>query len=141
MISINSTLYRGANARNQTIYTWLANATLPSLDDMDIAPLLAYLVHPLGFVAKDLYLGSVQFGCETLYATNQLNFSVASFEADMAVAAGDGTGTPLPTATRIAARDVVTSGAAGRSMGPTDWGSGWALVMPLWLALFWGLWW
>ncbi|SMQ49967.1 unnamed protein product [Zymoseptoria tritici ST99CH_3D1] len=72
-------LYHGRNARRQTVYTWLANRTMSTID-MDYAPLLGVLVDR-GLISKKVYLGSVMWGIETSYATQKMNFTVDSFGA------------------------------------------------------------
>ena len=61
------------------VYTWLANRTMTNID-MDCAPLLGVLLEK-GLISSTVYLGTLQWGIETSYADDKMNFSVESFEA------------------------------------------------------------
>lgn len=79
------------------MYSWVTNQTLTTFE-LDVAPLFGYLWENEG-VPGDVYLGVVQFGTETFYSKNQMNFSVSSYEARIERTIPDSAGTGVPTAT------------------------------------------
>jgi len=132
----SSTLYTGTNGE-QTVYTWLANSTVGSIQNMDISPLLRYLVDT-GLLAGDLYLGTVQFGCETLYSgSKQMNFSVKSYSADIVSSQTVGDSS-YPTKTLLKATTIAERSVSSAPTLREATSGPWALLFPVTLA-FWAL--
>ncbi|KAK5364852.1 hypothetical protein LTR20_008788 [Exophiala xenobiotica] len=70
-------LFHGNNTQNQTVFSWLPETNLTAVD-ADYSPLLHYLWQ-FGFMPKDIYLGTLQFGTEQFHATNEVLFRAANY--------------------------------------------------------------
>lgn len=68
----------------------------------DVAPLMGFLVDQQ-HLPSNVYLGTIQFGSETFYADNQMNFSVSAFSAYVETTAGSGAGLPHPSSVHTSA--------------------------------------
>jgi hypothetical protein len=99
---------------------------------MDFAPLLGYLSYAK-MVSSDVFLGSVQFGQESFYSPIEMNFSIASFEADLETINAKSTGTQtvkgtLPVATQVPTGTGHHNLASAPRGSPLDVGLGIACV-------------
>lgn len=74
---MNSFLFQGNNTQNQTVYSWLPETNLTTID-ADYSPLVHYLWQN-SFMPKDLYLGTLQFGTESFHATNEVLFRAGNY--------------------------------------------------------------
>jgi hypothetical protein len=74
---LRSFLFHGNNTQNQTVFSWLPETNLTTVD-ADYSPLIHYLWQ-FGFVPKDIYLGTLQFGTEQFHATNEVLFRAANY--------------------------------------------------------------
>lgn len=74
---LSSFLFHGNNTQNQTVFSWLPETNLTAVD-ADYSSLIHYLWQ-LGFMPKDVYLGTLQFGTETFHATNEVLFKAANY--------------------------------------------------------------
>jgi hypothetical protein len=97
-----STLYSGTNGNGQTVFSWVTNDTITSFN-ADIAPLILFFPQ-YGYIPSDVYLGTIQFGTETFFASSKINFTVNQFSASLASTSfstngSSGTGNPSQTTT------------------------------------------
>jgi len=74
----------GPNENGQYVYSWLASTVINDFDE-DISPLIHYLWRHK-YISESTYLGIVQFGTETFYATSNVTFSTWNF--NMSLTAG-----------------------------------------------------
>ena len=118
-------LFVGHNQQyqKQLVYSWVpAQGNLDSVS-ADVFPLVRYL-YGLGNVTEDYYLGLVQFGSETVHATQNVTFDVQHASMSLDVVSS----TARPTKTRGPGGATASSkGAAGRAV-PAPTLTGWPVA-------------
>ena len=80
LTAVSSSLRSGVNLANQTVYSWLADSNVTTIDKpVDFSPLLLHLLNN-SLVPQDVQLGTFQFGTETFHATHgAVNFTAQNW--------------------------------------------------------------
>ena len=127
-----STLYNGTNSNGQKVFSWVSNTNLTSLNE-DISPLIYFLPHH-GLVPFDTYLGTIDFGSETFFASQEVNFTVSHFSASLQTPSNTSNGS-TPVSTQVTQLPSPSSGADSGSAALLTRGaslySGCALLLTL----------
>ncbi|KAI1621757.1 concanavalin A-like lectin/glucanase domain-containing protein [Exophiala viscosa] len=143
-------LFNGNNTQNQTVYSWLPETNLTSVD-ADYSPLIHYLWQN-DFMPKDVYLGTLQFGTEQFHATEEVLFRAGNYSfnlaqnksqvfTDLSSVSPIAVPTQVPTTSRFESNSTKKSGASPALARATDagvlgsvWcGIGVAVLMISWL--------
>ncbi|KAK4943646.1 hypothetical protein LTR10_016743 [Elasticomyces elasticus] len=114
-------LFNGSNTQNQTVYSWLPETNLTSVD-ADYSPLVHYLWQN-DFMPKDVYLGTLQFGTEQFHATEEVLFRTGNYSfnlaqntsqvfTDLASVSPIAVPTQVPTMSRFESNSTKKSGAS-----------------------------
>lgn len=69
-------MYDGPNDKGQQVFTWVASTNTTTFSG-DLSPGIKYLWQN-GFVPENNFLGVVQFGTETLHATEYVTFTASN---------------------------------------------------------------
>ncbi|GAB7355556.1 hypothetical protein MBLNU459_g6030t3 [Dothideomycetes sp. NU459] len=89
--NISYNLSGNQQGQKQLVYSWVPSVNQNSIN-ADVAPLISYL-YDLGNITSDMYLGLVQFGSETVHATQNITFNVKSASMSLDVISARATST------------------------------------------------
>nr|POF12952.1 udp-glucose 6-dehydrogenase 3 [Quercus suber] len=109
------TLFNGTNTNGQTVFSWVSNTTLTTFS-LDIAPLIGFLVAN-DYMPADAFLGTLQFGSETSFASGEVNFTVHAFEAYVGSRPTDSFGNTSTTTAMMPVATLVAPSGNGRVNG------------------------
>lgn len=84
-LTFPSSLYSGFNqqGQKQAVFSWVPEANQNGLQ-ADLWELVTYLVNA-GNLTSDMYLGLIQFGTETVHATQNVTFQMQKAQMDLSV--------------------------------------------------------
>lgn len=112
---ILSQLFVGQNqqGQKQTVYSWVPTTNVDEIQG-DLGQLLHYIVAS-GNLSDTLYLGVVQFGTETVHATQNVTSEFKSIYMDLEVNSAK----PTPKSSSTAGSSTATSKGFAHAMMPT----------------------
>ncbi|KAJ9667399.1 hypothetical protein H2201_002600 [Coniosporium apollinis] len=87
MIWQAATLSHGYNGNNQSVYTWMPETNLTSIN-VDVAPFIHYLWRK-EYLAGGLYLGLLQFGSEAVHSAEGQNITFTAESVFMDIQKGE----------------------------------------------------